>query len=88
METQKEFESDALLVQLVKLRLISERVNDLPWSSDVADIDTTMKAPAMFYLKSLEIKCSSRISNLTFPVNFRTIVSNFQFDLIVNSRIL
>jgi hypothetical protein len=64
METQKEFESDALLVQLVKLRLISERVNDLPWSSDVADIDTTMKAPAMFYLKSLEMQLQDFKSNI------------------------
>jgi hypothetical protein len=54
IETEKEFESDALLVQLVKLRLISERVNDLPWSSAVAEAHTTMRAPAMFYLKALQ----------------------------------
>jgi hypothetical protein len=54
VETEKEFESDALLVQLVKLRRISERVNDLSWSSVVTEVDTTIKAPAMVYLRSLE----------------------------------
>jgi hypothetical protein len=48
VEAEKEFESDTLLVQLVKLHQISERVTDVSWSS------TTIKAPAMVYLRSLE----------------------------------
>jgi hypothetical protein len=54
LETQKEFESDALLVQLVKLRLIFERVNELHWSSSSNENNIPMKAPAEFYLRSLE----------------------------------
>jgi len=53
VETEKEVESDALLVQLVKLRLITERVNDLPWRSAVAEADTTVKGTTTFYLTAL-----------------------------------
>ncbi len=38
---------------MAKLRLISERVNDLPWSP-VAEPATTLRAPVMLYMKSLE----------------------------------
>ncbi|KAH6658497.1 hypothetical protein BKA67DRAFT_214989 [Truncatella angustata] len=54
LETEKEFESDALLVQLVKLRLISERVKDLPWSSPITKIESATTIPASFYVQSLE----------------------------------
>jgi hypothetical protein len=61
IETQNEFASDILLVQQVKLRLISERVADAPWSNDILDGSTN--PPATFYLRSLEtqlyaFKCS------------------------------
>ena len=46
-----------------KLRLISERVNDLPWSSSVAE-DTAMRAPAMVYLKSLEAQLQDFKANI------------------------
>jgi hypothetical protein len=64
LETEKEFESDALLVQLVKLRLISERVKDLPWSGATAEGDTSTKPPAMFYLNSLEAQLQDFESNI------------------------
>lgn len=55
LETGNEVESDALLVQLVRARLISERVNDLPWSDAViAGVGSNMTVPVAFYLKSLE----------------------------------
>lgn len=62
IETEKEYETDELLIQLVKLRLICGRVRDFPWSSVVAD--TTTKAPAMFYLKSLEAELQDFKSNI------------------------
>ncbi|KAK9350915.1 hypothetical protein V1523DRAFT_435885 [Lipomyces doorenjongii] len=52
LEEQKEFASDAVLVQLVKLRLIAEKVVDPPWSGAAEDHVT--RPPATFYLKSLQ----------------------------------
>jgi len=63
IEAEKEFESDTLLVQLVKLRLISERVNEMPWLSPVAE-NTPMRAPAPIYLKSLEAQLQDFKSNI------------------------
>ncbi|KAK9342228.1 hypothetical protein V1522DRAFT_416800 [Lipomyces starkeyi] len=78
IETEKEFESDALLVQLVKLRLISERVNDLPWSPAVAEVDTTARAPTMFYLKSLEAQLQAFKSNILSDLsNNKTLLMEF-----------
>lgn len=54
IETQQEFASDALLVQLVKLRLISEKVIDAHWLGSVTDVDNSIRPPDIFYLKSLE----------------------------------
>jgi hypothetical protein len=54
IETQNEVASDILLVQQVKLRLISERVTDAPWSSAMIQADDSTNPPAMFYLRSLE----------------------------------
>ena len=54
VETKKEFTSDALLVQLVKLRLISEKMFDVSRSCSMAEVDSLKGPPAMFYLKSLE----------------------------------
>jgi hypothetical protein len=54
IETQNEVPSDILLVQQVKLRLISERVTNAPWSSAMIQVDDSTNPPAMFYLRSLE----------------------------------
>ncbi|KAH8801793.1 hypothetical protein F5884DRAFT_847663 [Xylogone sp. PMI_703] len=54
LETEKEFESDIFLVQLIKLHLISERVADAPWSNTAIQEACYMKPPASFYLRSLE----------------------------------
>ncbi|KAK9257993.1 hypothetical protein V1519DRAFT_455882, partial [Lipomyces tetrasporus] len=64
IETQKEFASDILLVQLVKLHLISEKVIDIPWSSATAEVDHCMRPPVMFYLKSLEAQLHDFKSNI------------------------
>ena len=53
LEEQKEVASDELLVLLVKLRLITEKVVDLPWSG-AAEGDHLTSPSAMFYLKSLQ----------------------------------
>ena len=53
LEEEKEFASDELLVQLVKLRLISEKVVDLPWSG-AAEGECSTRLPAMLYLRSLQ----------------------------------
>jgi hypothetical protein len=54
IEMQNELASDFLLVQQVKLRLISERVTDAPWSGTIIRRDDSTNPPAMFYLRSLE----------------------------------
>jgi hypothetical protein len=61
LETQKECASDILLVQLVKLRLISERVTDAHGSGQV---DHSIRPPAIFYLKSLEAQLQDFKSNI------------------------
>ncbi|KAF2433121.1 hypothetical protein EJ08DRAFT_708529 [Tothia fuscella] len=48
VETEKEFESDALLIQWVKLRRIAESVNS------ASEAEIVNKAPVVFYLRSLE----------------------------------
>ncbi|KAL5319887.1 hypothetical protein ACEPPN_012945 [Leptodophora sp. 'Broadleaf-Isolate-01'] len=48
LEHEKEFDSDALLVQLVKLRLLSTRIND------GFGAEGMVTAPVSFYLKSFE----------------------------------
>lgn len=53
IETQKEVASDTLLVQQVKLRLISEKVANAPWSSAMIQVDDSTNPPATFYLRSL-----------------------------------
>ncbi|MCJ1359174.1 MAG: hypothetical protein MMC33_009174 [Icmadophila ericetorum] len=53
LEEQKEFASDELLIQLVKVRLIAEKVVDLPWSG-AAEGDHFARPSATFYLKSLQ----------------------------------
>lgn len=61
LETQKEFASDAFLIQLVKLRLLSERVAQIPWSGPG---DVLARLPATFYLKSLEAELHHFKSNV------------------------
>jgi hypothetical protein len=64
IEAENEFASDVLLVQLVKLRLISEKVVDAPWSGSVAEADYYGRPPAIFYLKSLEAQLRDFKSNI------------------------
>ncbi len=66
--TQKEVESDVLLVQLVKLRLISERVKEMPWSHS-AEIGTTTRVPVMALLSSLEAQLEDFKSNIPSEVS-------------------
>jgi hypothetical protein len=68
LETQKEFPSDVLLVQLVKLRLISEKMIDAPWSGAMIQADHSTTPPAMFYLKSLEAQIQDFKSNIPTEV--------------------
>jgi hypothetical protein len=74
IETEKEVASDMLLVQLVKLRLISERVTE--WS--VAQ-DNVLRPPAMFYVKSLQVQLNDFKSNIPteFANNSKSLICSF-----------
>lgn len=54
IDNEKEFPSDALLVQLVKLYLITEKVMKAPWSGNFAEEGCVAGPSAVFYLRSLE----------------------------------
>jgi len=54
IETQRLLTSDALLVQLVKLRLLAVKVAEAPWALNLTDVEAHQRPPAHFYMKSLE----------------------------------
>jgi hypothetical protein len=64
LENTNEIDSDATLVQLVKLRLISERISDLSGPSADAELDLAAKPPMNFYLKSVESQLRAFRSNI------------------------
>ena len=65
LEEEKEFTSDELLVQLVKLRLINEKVLNLPWSG-APERDSDTRPSAILYLKSLQAQLRTfKSSSLT-----------------------
>ena len=51
---EKEQPSDALLIDLVRLRLIVEKVGRAPWNEGQNDSTSSTKAPSAFYLKALQ----------------------------------
>lgn len=70
LETANEFDSDAVLVQLVKLRLISDRISDLSGPTADAGLDLAARPPMNFYLKSVEAQLRA------FRTNIPTHLSN------------
>ncbi|KAK4937644.1 hypothetical protein LTR10_021790 [Elasticomyces elasticus] len=74
LETEKEFDSDATLVQLVKLRLISDRTRDLPGPSADGEVDLAAKVPTDFYLKSLEAHLRDFKSSIPSDLSNKTIL--------------
>jgi hypothetical protein len=54
VEIEQEVESDLLLVQLVRLRLIAERLHELPCCSATTPSNGVPKPPIIFRLKSLQ----------------------------------
>ena len=48
---EKVYATDVFFVQLVKLRLVVERVSQAPWNDGQAQ---TGRAPAVFYVKALQ----------------------------------
>ncbi len=52
----KEYPTDTLLVQLVKLQLIVERVDQGPWHEEHNDSTGSIRAPPTFYLKALQME--------------------------------
>ncbi|KIV84515.1 hypothetical protein PV11_00290 [Exophiala sideris] len=74
LETEKEFGSDATLVQLVKLRLISDRTRDLPGPSADCEVDLAAKVPTDFYLKSLEAHLRDFKSSIPSDLSNKTIL--------------
>ena len=79
LETENELDSDATLVQLVKLRLISDRTRDLPGPSADADVDLAATIPADFYLKSLEAHLRTFKSGIPDGVSNKSKSSPFRF---------
>ncbi|KAI1618975.1 hypothetical protein EDD37DRAFT_624261 [Exophiala viscosa] len=74
LETENELDSDAALVQLVKLRLISDRTRDMAGPSADADVDLAAKLPTDFYLKSLEAHLRSFKSSIPDGLSNRAIL--------------
>jgi hypothetical protein len=54
IEVTKEYESDILLAQIVKARLVCEKVMLAPWHNPILDADNVPRPPAIFYLNTLE----------------------------------
>ncbi len=52
----KEYSTDTLLVQLVKLQLIIERVDQGPWHEEQNDPTGSIRAPTTFYVKALQME--------------------------------
>ena len=54
IEETRELESDILFVQIVKSRLVFEKVMLAPWHDAIPDADHLIRTPTMFYLSALE----------------------------------
>jgi hypothetical protein len=76
LETEKEIESDAVLVELVNLRQVYDRVNDLPLSSAATDDRLPTTTPMVFYLKSLDTQLQNISSKILrdIPANGESIL--------------
>jgi hypothetical protein len=64
IEETRELESDILLVQIVKSRLIFDAVMLAPWHDVMPDADHIVRPPAMFYLSALERQLQDFKSNI------------------------
>ena len=53
---KKEYPSDTLLIQMVKLQLIMEKVGQCPWHEAHEEFTDFARAPAIFYLKALQVQ--------------------------------
>lgn len=65
IETQNEVASDIFLAQQVKLRQISERVIDAPWSGAMMKVNDSTGPSATFYLRSLETQLHAFHSSIS-----------------------
>lgn len=68
MEEARELESDILLVQIVKSRLIFDAVMLAPWHDAMPAADHIVRPPAMFYLSALERQLQDFKSNIPFEL--------------------
>lgn len=64
IEGTRELESDILLVQILKSRLLFDKVRMAPWHDSVADISYTVKPSDTFYLNALEKQLLELKSNI------------------------
>jgi hypothetical protein len=64
VEKEREFASDVLLVQMIKLRLICEKASHAPWSGFGAEINSIAGTPSILYIKSLESQLQDFKSNV------------------------
>lgn len=63
LEKSPECSSDIFLVQLVKLRMITEKAYDAPWSR-TGDKNPSLRPPAAYYLNALENQVHQFKSNI------------------------
>ncbi|KAH8593547.1 hypothetical protein B0O99DRAFT_626565 [Bisporella sp. PMI_857] len=69
LEESGEFESDKLFVQIVKARLVAEKVLLAPWHETMLDTAHTPRPSALFYLTALENQLQEFKTNI--PVELR-----------------
>lgn len=51
---EKEYPTDILLVQFVRLQLIVEKVGQAPWHDGLGDNCYSARAPSQFYMKAVQ----------------------------------
>jgi hypothetical protein len=64
IEVTGECDSDILLAQIVKSRLVFEKVMLAPWHNPISDADNVPRPPAIFYLSTLERQMQDFKSNI------------------------
>lgn len=64
IEVTGEYKSDILLAQIVKSRLVFEKVMLAPWHNPIPDADNVLRPPAILYLNTLERQMQDFKSNI------------------------
>jgi hypothetical protein len=64
IEVTKDYESDIVLTQIVKSRLVCEKVMLAPWHNPIPDSENVPRPPAIFYLNARERQMQDFKSNI------------------------